>query len=541
MKKLLVLLSLGVGAILFFLVYGGGAKTYKSAEPPARPTRAVQAEPDTVDNFSYYLDERVSQEVRDIVVENRKALFVNPSPDFQANPEKYINLDYDEAADKAIVEILKNPGESMVKMGRIELDIVEKELDFLMDYLKYAYGAYEYYGGDEVFHPMKADILAELKAKGGSSVAYTSYENALYKHLHDAIIDCHFVIGQKVFVGTQRHRYFLSSEKYMFEKIGKQFYTNVSNVEYELISVDNEVPELLPYLDKNGYVTWVIGKPSKDQNSKPIHILLLNEENGNIIEDDVKLSAVDSSLLKIPMTMYSEYEKNGVRVAESFALQPFAEPMDDMFEGMKIYGQNIQGEDIVIVDLRDGKGGNAAYAVSWMEGYLGHEIDTSRGIFNSRRTETTYYTSFFVHPSKHVYIESYGTYENFIQSGDYSGWQGSSSSITAPNVNKDTLFIVLVDHNTMSSSENFVDYLRQTENVIVVGTNTGGLFMTGSIIDINLPYSKMPLRCGYNFNIEPDLSSIEAIGIQPDIWAPSVDSLDRVLKFIENNKLKELK
>jgi len=49
----------------------------------------------------------------------------------------------------------------------------------------------------------------------------------------------------------------------------------------------------------------------------------------------------------------------------------------------------------------------------------------------------------------------------------------------------------------------------------------------------------MSFTCGYNFHLEPDLSSMEGIGIQPDIWAPSVDCLDRVLKFIENNDLKK--
>jgi len=122
-----------------------------------------------------------------------------------------------------------------------------------------------------------------------------------------------------------------------------------------------------------------------------------------------------------------------------------------MFEGMRKNGQNLQGEDIVVVDLRHGGGGNSRYARSWLEGYLGHGIDTSRGVFNSRRTETTYYTSFFVHPDKHVYINDFGSYENFMETGEYQGWKEPSKSITMPHANKDTIFIVLADHNTMSS------------------------------------------------------------------------------------------
>jgi C-terminal processing protease CtpA/Prc len=79
-----------------------------------------------------------------------------------------------------------------------------------------------------------------------------------------------------------------------------------------------------------------------------------------------------------------------------------------------------------------------------------------------------------------------------------------------------------------------VDYLRQTENTIIVGTNTKGAYSTGNVVQVKLPYSKIAISCGFNLHLEPDLPSIEGIGIEPDIWAPPDESLERVIKFIEN-------
>jgi len=73
MKKSLVLPSL-IMLFLFALSTGGcGAKSYSSAQSE-RPASTVRKEPDTIEKFSYYLDERLPQEVRDIVMENRRHL-----------------------------------------------------------------------------------------------------------------------------------------------------------------------------------------------------------------------------------------------------------------------------------------------------------------------------------------------------------------------------------------------------------------------------------------------------------------------------------
>jgi len=44
----------------------------------------------------------------------------------------------------------------------------------------------------------------------------------------------------------------------------------------------------------------------------------INEGSGNTVEDNVKFAVINSGRIKSGiMTMYSEYEKNGVKIAES--------------------------------------------------------------------------------------------------------------------------------------------------------------------------------------------------------------------------------
>ena len=105
-----------------------------------------------------------------------------------------------------------------------------------------------------------------------------------------------------------------------------------------------------------------------------------------------------------------------------------------------------------------------------------------------------------------------------------------------PNGN---LAIVLTDKNTGSAGEIFVGFLRQLENVIVVGSNTRGMFLTNSIGSALLPHSKLPVRFGTRLNFRPDLSQFEGVGFMPDLWVPPGESLERVLRFIEREGLEE--
>ena len=501
--------------------------------PPERPlpSASSSAIPDTIEDFSYYLDERIPKEVRDIVIENRRHLFVNTNPEIIENPGKYMALDYDEAIDDYIVETLKNADNIPLENTRLSFETIEKDLDFLFAYLKYSYGAYQYYGGDEVFLPMKETILAELKDKNGNRVYSNVYADTLYKHISEAIIDCHFAIGNESLAKTQSHRYFVYSTDYFFDLKEDVFCTEIDGLDYELISIDGLAPiDLMkPYLNAEGFMVWVAGYPSKKGLSKDFRpIVLYNEETGKVIETEIFLISHFSNGTNTG-PMYNEYELNGISIVESRTCTPSPDA-GDMFKVMSDAAVALKDKNIIVVDLRDNGGGNTGYPRAWLSGLLDTNFDNMRGVYAQRRTKTTY----------HIHGQRWGrSLEEFLATDSHKSWAGPSIDAAKAYENKDRVFIVLADNNTGSSGEGFVDYLRQIENTIVFGTNTGGAFSTGNIAAINLPYSKIRIQCGHALHLEPDLTTIEGIGIQPDIWVPSKDSLERVVKFIENYGLSQ--
>jgi len=48
-----------------------------------------------------------------------------------------------------------------------------------------------------------------------------------------------------------------------------------------------------------------------------------------------------------------------------------------------------------------------------------------------------------------------------------------------------------------------------------------------------LPHSGLDIIFSTYMNLRPDLSLFEGVGFLPDLWVPPVESLDRVLAFVE--------
>lgn len=498
-----------------------------SLETIKRPAPVIVKEPDTVEGFSYYLDERIPSDVRKIVLENRQRLFVNINHDIDENPGKYLTLDYDEAVDDSIVETLKNADSIKRERTMLPFETVEKELDFLMIYLKYAYGAYQYYGGDEVFLPMRDMILNELKEKDSEGASYKDYSYALYRNLSSVIVDCHFSIGNRRFSDEQSHRYFIKNSEYEFDLKNNVYYTDINGLYYELISIDDLAPEnmMVPYLNDSGHMVWIIGYPSTTELKKSHDIVLYSEKENKLMKEKITLTS-SSPMTRETDTMYNEYDLAGIRVVESRRCYPKANE-SDMYEVMTEAAVNLRDKNIIIVDLRNNVGGSDGYGIRWLSSLLNQPFEGPRGVFCSHRTKTTYATFGYAHAMT-------PDYESFSPAESYESWSGPFIGTSKVYENKDRVFIVLANQYTVSAGEGFVDYLRQTENTIIVGTNTTGAYSTGNVAQIKLPYSKVKISCGFNLHLEPDLSSIEGIGIKPDIWAPPDASLERVVKFIEN-------
>lgn len=79
------------------------------------------------------------------------------------------------------------------------------------------------------------------------------------------------------------------------------------------------------------------------------------------------------------------------------------------------------------------------------------------------------------------------------------------------------------------------------DNVILVGSNTGGCFTTGAEIMYSLKNSKIPYMLGKVLHVTPYSDEFEFDGFQPDIVVDTSQALDRVQKLISYYKLNEKK
>ncbi|HSG42866.1 MAG TPA: S41 family peptidase, partial [Anaerolineales bacterium] len=98
----------------------------------------------------------------------------------------------------------------------------------------------------------------------------------------------------------------------------------------------------------------------------------------------------------------------------------------------------------------------------------------------------------------------------------------------------DTYLFVLIDRNTASAGEDFIQFLRQLDNVVFVGENTRGMNISGEPVWGTLPNS------GLSFQLPVDMTLsggwVEGAGYAPDIWVDPGKALDRVLRFLERER-----
>lgn len=58
--------------------------------------------------------------------------------------------------------------------------------------------------------------------------------------------------------------------------------------------------------------------------------------------------------------------------------------------------------------------------------------------------------------------------------------------------------------------------------------------LTGNPNLAYLPNSKIQFYIPHKLYIQPDFTNIEGLGFSPDLWVKPEQSLDRVIKYIQN-------
>jgi len=399
-----------------------------------------------------------------------------------------------------------------------------RDTDILFYALAGAYGPYIYFGGDEVFLPIRDDIIEALNAQP----SWTRQDFALLLHakLSQAINDRHFFIDG-----------LLVAANYEFFTINRQFYLT----ENGFICQDNHllVKEILlpchpsinldPFdifrlsMDESGssfFYVPVIAVHIRSDETEPSQLVIVYEDG---MSETVPLITPETYFFERGGHWDDTYSTlDFMHNIPVVAVRRMGPPGRDGTIQFLSYAELLRGEPAVILDLRGNMGGYIRAVEEWFYTLTGQLIPTNFEILKLRSLEP-----FFSRLTTAV-IDPYddGRYMPFDDK--HLIVQLSPERIVPSN----QLIIVLVDRFTSSAAERMVDLTFNMENAIVIGHNTHGGTLT-TVYEIYLLNSGIRISLGLTLTVSPGHFK-ESVGVAPDIWVTDC-ALTAALGMLENH------
>lgn len=459
-----------------------------------------------------------------------------------------------------------------------------EDIDFLFQYLKYGYSGYGYFGGDAVFLPLKAEIVDSLQSTvGGDSdekLTIQEYVSILLNALKTVVIDSHFSVARNSLVSSRRYCYLSKGLLFGEDETGyyvlpddevsedsvvppkkRQYVSRITTITAEElrtagVEVDtvekllNGTPDnfMKPTLDRNGRLAYIICLTTcvdsdviggiqvdvKNNNDEVTsHIIRLR----NIYQGSYWAELANRQVVH-GYRNYRPYERNGVKIIE---LCSCTAPNSNATE-LEQFAQDatkLNDEDYLIIDLRNNGGGNNLYAQEWFRNFTG--LDVPDGTLSSYLLSETIRTT-MEHNELYLSIMA-SRYNHFCEQYTVPSWIPvglPEAPVSQYPIANNTKIFVLMNSHIASAAEDFIQYLQLLDNVYLVGTNTEGCFMFGNVgRPIYLPNTGLDIDCGFSINVLPDFEHQDGQGFEPDLWVDSNDSLDLVLRLIENLKTQE--
>jgi len=419
--------------------------------------------------------------------------------------------------------------------------LVNYDVDLFFSSLSSLYAQYIYFGGDEVFLPIRDHIMYTIEQR----THWEPYEleELLYESLSPVIVDSVFHLGNRRFRGgmeiLQYNRQFSRSENGFF-------CTEHELYVYELVL--QCIPDLYINIqdsfrfsmDESGeifFYTLVIALPAP-ANEFPVYYLQIVYEDGTyeIVPLDM-LASIRSRGDRRPISNFYPPSFEVMQGIPVVAIEIFGLlSLDDTLFGATLIPQSsrsarqfldiaeqLRDEPVFILDLRNNGGGYGLLADQWLHQLTGYIIPPN---FNNLAISSY---------NDHVewFIETAGQYHPIPTFFD----ENHTTLILPPCevIANDQLIIVLVDRFTASAGERMVDFAFSMENVLVIGQNTGGAYISGNgRINSALPWSNIPFGFSFDMRVPPEGHFQEGIGFAPDIWVMG-DALTAALNMLNHH------
>ena len=449
-------------------------------------------------SFSDYMEE---------LNESRREMLAYSEDAFEGYDE-YFPLDrtFNDILTEEEIKSLKTEKECDL-FTRISLEEAKRDVDVYIRALKYGYGGYLYFGGDEKFEKVRQELYTALDSM--ESV----YVFTLYRMLVDSfsfVDDSHFTINSTVPSPnlTGSYQYYYTDEIY-FSLDDNGYYTIINDEKWYYDQSFDDSVQIKCVLDSNGNLVYSPIRFSKLNGVLVASSILL--KNGEKIKYKSILWKKSENFGSTSDTGYHSYAMNKDIAYVTIREFPGSNSVEQL--GFLYSGVEARNAKAVIIDLRSNSGGSVSHK-EWVKNFKAIHA------FNNKSAEGTLATLF--------------TNKRMKYGKEYLSRSVIDRCDQIPN---DTPVFLLVDRNTASAAEMFLAELQVMENVMIVGATTSGCVICGGVKNYYLPNSGIRIRFGCQLYFFYDMTNIDTIGFEPDVWCDPKYSLTYVLKLIENEEL----
>ncbi|MBM7578706.1 S41 family peptidase [Jeotgalibacillus terrae] len=418
----------------------------------------------------------------------------------------------------------------------VTADEMREDVDTFLRAMRYGYGPYEAYGGDEAFLAAERELNEWIDSQD-QSVSTVTFNGKL-SDAYSFIKDQHFGIA-----GVQPYMKEViphSVEDWIFTKEGDTYFYEGE----EVVSVNGEDAEafMQPSLGEGGEEIYRAVSMSEDGAGQWTLETADDTYTAFSFQMTVKPDEADS-LFDISET------DEGIPVIRfgTFALTDDLDfTFDDMFEAVDA----IEDAPAAILDLRDNGGGLGGFGTRFVHDLTGSPPSSTESVWLDTKTinllmaekvkegieEGKVYKTFY---------EDYGLFlpdpnEEFQLPDEPDAgvetfetkWTDTGVDISeSPSL--ETPLYILMNENSGSASEILISDLLEYDQTTLMGTATRGVFTSDAGSLFYLPNSGISIHMPGSFYVSPYSFEREAIGIEPDIWLSGSGAMERAAEWIE--------
>jgi len=417
-----------------------------------------------------------------------------------------------------------------------------EDTEILFDVLRYVYGAYQYFGGDDVFEPVRKSVVEDI-LQGGNNFTGAELCRILYRHLSPIIEDYHFIIRENIresgggaqFPFGSENTFLVSSDAF-YDKT-EQGFRNRDNGLYlaELAGYDmGDIMRL--QLDEQGRHFYAPVMMRDGISSASSQLTIIYEDDTT---EQIMLQAAPMSINAFEAPSSLEYIDDIPIVSLAWMMGMGAIPHGQYALDFLGFAEELRNEPIVILDLRSNFGGTAVLPLNWMYLLTGEVVmGNSPWLTNwDNELEYPWKPRGNTPESNSLYISEDDMEKlHFLFHRTIINGFPVEYLIERHIVERTQILIVLVDRYTMSAGEFFVDLAFNVENTLVIGQNTfGSLTCSSSYPHLRVPNSGIAISLGRDLMLHPEGHFAEGVGYRPDVWVTG-DALAATMAMLANGQ-----